>query len=58
LLPQLLAGAAQRNFLAFEIAQYPLDVRRGAVLAPIAHGPVGKLQLSGGLELTVKQLNE
>jgi hypothetical protein len=57
-LPQLFAGAAQRDFLAFEITQYPLDMRRGAVLAPIAHGAVGKLQLSGGLKLTFKQVNE
>ena len=48
LLPQLLAGATQRDFLAFEIAQYPLDVGRGAILAPITHGAVGKLQFAGG----------
>jgi len=53
-LPQLLAGAAQRDFFAFEITQYPLDMRRGAVLAPVAHGAVGKLQFSGGLKLVAK----
>jgi hypothetical protein len=54
----LLAGATQRDFFAFEIAQYTLDVRRGAVLHPITHAAVSKLQLSGGLKLVAKQVNE
>jgi hypothetical protein len=33
-------------------------MRRGAVLAPIAHRAVGELQFSGGLKLTVKQVNQ
>jgi hypothetical protein len=55
-LPQLFAGAAQRDFFTFEIEQYPLDMRWGAVLAPVAHGAVGKLQFACSAQLAFEQV--
>jgi hypothetical protein len=52
----LFAGATQRDFFAFEIAQYPLDMGRGAILAPIAHGTIGKLQLARSGQLAFEQV--
>jgi len=52
----LLAGATQRDFSTFEVAQYPLDMRRGAILAPIAHGTIGKLQLARSGQLAFEQV--
>jgi hypothetical protein len=55
-LAQLFAGASQRDFLAFEITQYSLDMRRGAVLDPITHGTILKTQLACSTKLAFEQI--